>query len=531
MIAAAAEPQVAAATELPPWLTTMRTITGMVETPGAADNPKILAMATEIGRIFPDMKSYSDQYIHDSIPWCGLTTGYVMSMAGIRPPFGSTDTDRFLWARSWASDAGYDEIKEPRPGAIAVLERSGGGHVSLYERTEGRNYILRGGNQGDAINEKPFPISSVVKLVWPRSVPLPTVPPAGRREIKKGDTGPDVEKLQFSLGLPIDGDFGEITDAGVKAFQTAVGLAADGVVGQNTWTALDALDARKLTGSIGLGLSNEQILEITKIAENSKIATYDWPGRGRAPTGYTVGVALCFAAAQTQLALNNPAAVFAAQPDSKKPDTDALSWYAAEFKTIGLDISQPGIDTLRALFTLMLGLGMRESSGLYYTGKDPGASNTTADTCEAGAWQTSWNIRSACPYIPPLLSRFWENPNGFLPNFKQNITPKPADLLTYGTGGSDGARYQWLAKYAPAFTAAVTGLGLRTLRKHWGPVNRKEVTLSRDAAAMLQAVQSYMLEPEPPEPIPDEVAEVRITIESKGKVRVLVNDIVVSVTT
>jgi uncharacterized protein (TIGR02594 family) len=521
---AAAEPQAqASTTDIPPWLTTMRTITGMVETPGAADNPKILAMAKEIGRIFPDMKSYSDQYTHDSVPWCGLTAGYVLSMAGIRPPFGSTDTDRFLWAQSWASDAGYDEIKEPRPGCVAVLERTGGGHVSLYERTEGRNYVLRGGNQGDAINEKPFPISSVIKLVWPRSVPLPTVPPAGRRELKKGDTGPDVEKVQFSLGLPIDGDFGELTDAGVKAFQTATGLESDGVVGQNTWTALDALDARKLTGSTGLGLSNEQILEITKIAENSNIATYDWPGRGRAPIGYTVGVALCFAASQKQLALNNPAAVFAAQADTNKPDIDALSWLAAEFKAASMDNSKPGIETLRHLFVLMLSLGTRESSGLYYTGKDPGAANTTADTCEAGAWQTSWNIRSACPYIPPLLSRFWENPNGFLPNFKRNITPKAADLLTYGSGGSDGAKYQWLAKYAPAFTAAVTGLGLRTRKSHWGPIQRREIMISKDADTMLQAVQDYMQTVPTPEPEPEpEVSTITVTVDPPGSARVVI---------
>jgi uncharacterized protein (TIGR02594 family) len=516
------------ADETPKWLAIMRAMTGIVETPGAADNPKIMAMAAEIARTYPEMADYCAQYNHDSVPWCGLTVAYCMTMAGIRPVFGPTDTDKFLWAQAWASDPGYDEIKEPRPGCVAVLERTGGGHVSLYERTEGRNYVLRGGNQGDAINEKPFPISSVIKLVWPRTVPLPTVPPTARRELKKGDTGPDVEKVQFSLGLPIDGDFGELTDAGVKAFQTATGLESDGVVGQNTWTALDALDARKLTGSTGLGLSNEQILEITKIAENSNIATYDWPGnRGRAPIGYTVGVALCFAASQKQLALNNPAVVFAAQADQKKPDTDVLSWYAAEFKTTGMDNSKPGIETLRHLVALMLGLGMRESSGNYSCGKDPGAANTTADTCEAGCWQTSWNIRSASSVIPPLLPRYWEDPNGFLATFKRNITPKPADILNYGTPGSDGARYQWLSKYAPAFHFMVTMIGLRVLRKHWGPINRKEATLSREADAMLQEVQTYMQAapiepPEPPPVLPTERPVITITIDPPGSARVVI---------
>lgn len=523
-------PQATTATDTP-WLETMRTITGTTETPGAADNEKILAMATEIGRIFPEMASYCAGYVHDSIPWCGLTVAYVMAVAGIRPPFKrGSDTDCFLWAQSWASDADFVEIKEPRPGCVAVLTRSGGGHVSLYERTEGRNYVLRGGNQGDAINERPFPISSVIKLVWPRSIPMPAVPPAARREIKLGDTGPDVEKVQFSLGLPIDGDFGDLTDAGVKGFQAACDLEVDGVVGGDTWTALDALDVRKLTG--GPALDNEQIVEITKIAENSDVATFEWPGRGRAPIGYTVGMALCFALAQKHLALSGPGAVFAARADTNKPETDALSWYAAEFKAAGMDNSKPGIDTLRHLFVLMLGLGMRESSGVYSCGVDvsAGSSSMTADTAEAGLLQTSWNIRSASPYIPPLLPRFWENPNGFLGTFKRNVTPKANDLKNIG--GGDGAKAQWLSKYAPAFTIMVSGLGLRTLRKHWGPINRREALLSRDADVMFKAVQDYMRAPpiEPPIEPELETAEVRITIESKGKVRVLVNDVLVSVT-
>ena len=143
----------------PDWLLTMRAINGMSETPGAADNPKIMAMADEIGRIFGEMQSYCDQYRSDSIPWCGLTVAYTMAKANIRPPFGSTDTDRFLWARSWADDPSYQILKTPRLGCVVVLTRSGGGHVTLYESTSGSNYMCRGGNQSDAINLAAFPKS------------------------------------------------------------------------------------------------------------------------------------------------------------------------------------------------------------------------------------------------------------------------------------------------------------------------------------------------------------------------------------
>ena len=82
--------------EAPDWLLTMRSISGLSEKPGAADEPKIMAMADEIARIFPDMKSYCDQYNHDSIPWCGLCVAYTMAKANIRPPFGGHRHRPFL---------------------------------------------------------------------------------------------------------------------------------------------------------------------------------------------------------------------------------------------------------------------------------------------------------------------------------------------------------------------------------------------------------------------------------------------------
>ena len=227
--------------EAPEWLLTMRAISGLSEKPGSADEPKIMAMADEIARIFPEMKSYCDQYNHDSIPWCGLTVAYTMAKANIRPPFGSTDTDRFMWAKSWADDAGYQILKTPRLGCVVVMTRSGGGHVTLYESTSGSSYMCRGGNQSDAINLAAFPKSNVVALVWPYAepIPAPIEPPSDVLPVlRKGDNGPDVVKLQELLPKWIDGDFGSVTDSLVKEFQRSQGLAVDGVVGEATWAAL-----------------------------------------------------------------------------------------------------------------------------------------------------------------------------------------------------------------------------------------------------------------------------------------------------
>jgi peptidoglycan hydrolase-like protein with peptidoglycan-binding domain len=60
---------------------------------------------------------------------------------------------------------------------------------------------------------------------------------------KSGNAGETVRTVQYLLRVhgytvAIDGSFGPRTEAAVRAFQSAQGLAADGTVGDQTWPAL-----------------------------------------------------------------------------------------------------------------------------------------------------------------------------------------------------------------------------------------------------------------------------------------------------
>ncbi len=156
-----------------PWLATMRGMLGLEEASGSTDNPAVLALATKIAAKFPEMASYCGQYKHDSIAWCGLASAYAMAMNGIRPPFGPTDTTRFLWANAWQS---YGTPSEPRVGAIACFNR----HVAIVDAVDGDTITVVGGNQssdeGGAVTRSRRRRSEVVAFRWPPSPITSTQP-------------------------------------------------------------------------------------------------------------------------------------------------------------------------------------------------------------------------------------------------------------------------------------------------------------------------------------------------------------------
>ena len=74
-------------------------------------------------------------------------------------------------------------------------------------------------------------------------------PPSGNRPVlRRGSKGDAVGELQRRLQavgfmVAVDNDFGAGTEVAVAAFQKQRGLQpVDGIVGKETWKALDAVD-------------------------------------------------------------------------------------------------------------------------------------------------------------------------------------------------------------------------------------------------------------------------------------------------
>ncbi len=149
----------------PPWLITARILTGTDEAPGSLDNPTIMGWKNVIARQFPEMASYVQGYEHDSIPWCGYFAAYCLASNGVRPPFGASDTQRFLWAASYSGWG--TKLDTPRLGCVCVFTRNGGGHVGFYESDVGDYIFVTGGNQSDTVSTTRMAKSQLTGYFWP----------------------------------------------------------------------------------------------------------------------------------------------------------------------------------------------------------------------------------------------------------------------------------------------------------------------------------------------------------------------------
>jgi uncharacterized protein (TIGR02594 family) len=478
-------------------LETMKSLMGTQWGPSEGENPTIRDWLRFVGTTFPEMADYcSGETGIGYFSWCGATVGYCVAKAGIRPVYTrGVDTKSFLWAAAWLGWG--TPATEPQPGDVLVFDFGHGDHhVTLFDQDNGDGtWACRGGNQDHQVKISNYRKSQCMGIRRPPAAgeaarKLIVIDQPVRPELDQGAIGAAVSELQHLLGgIEVDGEFGPETDAAVRRFQASHGLEADGVVGTSTWAAL--LSGKP--GVSGAALAQGTIDRIVQLADASDLARYAWKERGVAPRGYIRGMAVAFATIYAKWKQQDSAALVMGAANSGDSGVDALAWYDSHFAALGLrnGASDAALgDVLRHLFVLLIGLGMRESSGRYCEGRDRSASNVSAETAEAGLFQQSWNSRFASPELPKLFARYSANPQGFLPIFSEDVKPRPDDLVNFGSG--EGAAFQALCKSCPAFAVEAAAVALRTIRKHWGPIDRQEAEIRPEANRLLEQVQQIV---------------------------------------
>lgn len=131
---------------------------GMKEVPGHESNPAILAM------LQMDMAWPSD----DSVPWCSAFANWVAFNMGL-------ERSKSLRARSWLRIGSEAKGGEENGNCVVVFKRGRGrqpgpdtinapGHVAFFSHFDGDKVWVVGGNQGDKVSLKAYPLSQMLGI-------------------------------------------------------------------------------------------------------------------------------------------------------------------------------------------------------------------------------------------------------------------------------------------------------------------------------------------------------------------------------
>ena len=161
-----------------PWVLRARHYIGVAEVKGLRHNPIIIGMLKDMGKYSNEAKAW---WLEDETPWCGLFTGWILGESG------RYVVKEWYRAKDWA-DSNMNRLNAPAYGAIAVLDRAGGGHVGFVVGQDGKgNIMLLGGNQGDMVKIAAFSPERITGYYWPsywqNSKPLKSQPAQGRYQL------------------------------------------------------------------------------------------------------------------------------------------------------------------------------------------------------------------------------------------------------------------------------------------------------------------------------------------------------------
>ena len=254
-----------------------------------AARQKQLEQTTDADRA--NSRLYGKQWIGHTVADCSGLFRWAFRQLGGDIAHGSNSIwDRYCSAKGELKNGKREDGKTLKPGTAVFTynkTKKNRGHIGLYI---GNGWVIEAqGAKAGVVKSK---ITNTKWVEWgelkgvrydadsdePATAPAKDetgVPPT----LQKGSKGEYVQLLQtkllmrgYDLGsYGVDGDFGSKTLDAVKAFQKSAGLTVDGVVGPQTWQALEQpAEAATYTVTIR-GLSQAQADRI--IAEYGGIVT------------------------------------------------------------------------------------------------------------------------------------------------------------------------------------------------------------------------------------------------------------------
>jgi hypothetical protein len=236
------------------------------------------------------------------------------------------------------------------------------------------------------------------------------------------------------------------------------------------------------------------VRSIEEAATNSACAKHRFGnGRGVLPVGFYQSLALTYAKAVCAPARSNVVATGAAvSNDSRK---DALAWYADRFAALGMRNDVAGAGVVRHVYALLPGLAAMESSGRYCCGRDRSANFSTAESAEAGTFQTSWGASSSHASLPGLFAVYQNDKSCFLEQARRGWRWETYcagwNERNWGDPEETGYKWQALTKSCPAFAFEYAAVVVRYnggSKGEFGPLRKKQVELVGECDTMLSNV-------------------------------------------
>ncbi|HKX32061.1 MAG TPA: hypothetical protein VJ302_30520 [Blastocatellia bacterium] len=219
---------------------------------------------------------------------------------------------------------------------------------------------------------------------------------------------------------------------------------------------------------------------IAALSAASACAKHQWKRQGRAPIGYIKGMTATYARVYCESRRSAETAVSIMKQPTRGNAQDALVWYGKDGPT--------DADRLRILFTLGIGLGMRESTGNLTEGPDRAATGLTAISAHAGLFQTSYDSLKTSPWLARLYEYYRAHPEACHRDLYQEGVPDKKRPVV-GTGPA--AEFQRFTKACPAFAAEYAMVVLRVNRKQFGPMNgKRDVEYVQACHDLLRQVES-----------------------------------------